>query len=236
MIPLCVCLEKSVAKYFHRFFWDWCTYSTMIVERKERERRRHLVLGSSREDDIRLAALAAAGDREAEHRVAQALLAKVRRVVSYAVNDPVWAEDLTQSAMLKIFASLPEYRGDSSLSFWGTRIAIRIAIKAVKRQRRRRQLLFFLPEPISPFEEPQLAAFNSELRWQINRLVQKLSIKQQIAVQLRYVHEYNIREIAELTNAPENTVRDRLRVGKKKLKKLIDKNPALKGWIFQGKP
>ena len=208
----------------------------MTAEAKENKRHLHLSSVSAREEDIRLAALAAANDPEAEREVVEMLLSKVRSIVAYAVNDPVWAEDLTQTAMLKILSSLGEYRGESSLGFWATRIAIRVAIKAVKTQRRRRHLLFFLPEPTSPFDDVHSAASRNELRWQINRLVSKLSVKHQIAIQLRYVHEYNIREIAEMTRVPENTVRDRLRVGKKKLKTLIDRNPALKGWIFRGMP
>lgn len=191
---------------------------------------------TSRENDIRLAALAAAGDAEAERQVVQQLFSKVRSIVSYAVNDPIWAEDLTQTAMLKILQTLKDYRGESSLSFWSTKIAVRMAIKAVRTQRRRRQLLFFLPEPTSPFAGVHQAVSNQELRWQINRLVSNLSVKQQTVIRLRYVHEYSICEIASIVDVPENTVRDRLRVGKKKLKTLIDKNPELKGWIFRRKP
>ena len=208
----------------------------MMAERQHSKRHLVVASGNTRNDDIRLAALAAAGDGDAERKVAKLLLTKVRNIVAYAVNDAVLAEDLTQTAMLKIFSSLAEYRGESSLNFWATRIAIRIAIKAVKTQRRRQQLLFFLPEATSPFEDTDVAVSNRELRWQINRLVSKLPVKQQMAIQLRYVHEYNIREIAEITDVSENTVRDRLRVGKKKLKALIDKNPAIKGWVFRGKP
>ena len=206
----------------------------MMAEPKKRNESS--VTQTSREDDIRLAALAAAGDKDAERQVVQMLLGKVRNIVAYAVNDPVWSEDLTQTAMLKILSSLREFRGESSLAFWSTKIAVRMAIKASRTKRRRRQLLFFLPEPTSPFVSAHQAASTQELRWQINRLVSKLSVKQQTVIRLRYVHEYSIREISSIVDVPENTVRDRLRVGKRRLKTLIDKNPELKGWIFQRKP
>ena len=208
----------------------------MIAEPKIADAALRTPLHRSREEDIRLAALAAAGDREAERQVAQMLLEKVRNIIAYAVNDPSFADDLSQSAMLKILSSLSRYRGESSLSFWATKIAVRMAIKAVRTQRRRRQLLFFLPEPTAPFEDSHKAVSGQELRRQINRLVSKLSVKHQTVIRLRYVHEFSIREIAEITDVPENTVRDRLRVGKKRLKSLIDKNPEVKGWIFRGKP
>jgi RNA polymerase sigma factor (sigma-70 family) len=110
-----------------------------------------------------------------------------------------------------------------------------MTLKAVRARKRRQQLSFFFPEPESPFTETHAAASAHELRHSINHLVSKLPEKQQMAIRLRYVHEYNIKEIAEITDVPENTVRDRLRVGKQKLKTLLDKNPATKGWILQGK-
>ena len=161
------------------------------------------------------------------------LFKKIRSIVSYTVNDAALAEDVTQSAMLHILCALKDYRGESSLDFWATRIAIRMALRAAKTARRRRYLMLFLPEHHSPFRAPHEQAQTMELRREINALVCKLPEKQQVAVRLRYVHEHSIEEIAELTEAPENTVRDRLRVGKKRLKRLLEKNPTLSSWILR---
>lgn len=192
-----------------------------------------VVPSSPREEDLRLARMAAAGDEAAQRKVVQMLLGRVRSVIGYAVNDPVWTEDLGQTAMLKILSSLDDYRGESSLSFWSTRIALRIAMKAMRTRRRRGQLLFFLPEPASPFEDADAHAEIQQLRRQINLLVSKLSEPQQVAIRLRYVQGHSIGEIAEITETSANTVRDRLQTGKKKLKKLLDKNPGLSKWIVR---
>ena len=188
----------------------------------------------NREEELLLARAASVGDRAAERRIAQMLFKKIRSIVSYTVNDAALAEDITQSAMMHILSSLGDYRGESSIEFWAARIAIRMALRAVKTARRRRYLLLFLPEPRTPFRPPHEQTQSMELRREINALVGKLPEKQQVAVRLRYVHEYSIEEIAELTEAPENTVRDRLQVGKKKLKRLLEKNPALSAWIARG--
>ncbi len=189
-----------------------------------------------RKEETALAAAAAAGDRGSQRKIAQMIFGKVRNIVSYTVNNPAVAEDVTQSAMLKILCSLKDYRGESSIEFWSMRIAVRMAMRAVKTLRRRQVLLSFLPEPQSPFEETQGRLQNAELRRKINELVGKLPDKQQIAVRLRYVHEYSIEEIAAITNASENTVRDRLQVGKKRLKRLLQKNPGIAAWIEKGNP
>ena len=204
----------------------------MVAEHRKTDKRLTLIK-TDRGDDVQLAALAASGDRIAQRRVVQMLLGKLRNVIVYAVNDALLAEDLTQSAMLKILCSLKNYRGESSLEFWATRIALRMAMRAMKTARRRRQLLFFLPDAQSPFRDTDAGATKTELRWRINTIVAKLSEKQQVAIRLRYVHEYSIKEIAAITGSPENSVRERLRVGKKKLKRLFDKNSDLEGWIMK---
>jgi RNA polymerase sigma-70 factor (ECF subfamily) len=190
----------------------------------------------NRKQDQALAAAAAAGDRPSQRKIAQMIYSRVRNIVAYTVNNPAVADDVTQSAMLKILCSLQDYRGDSSIEFWSVRIAVRMAMRAVKTMRRRQYLLFFLPEPRSPFEETHGPAENADLRLRINALVSKLPEKQQIAIRLRYVHEYSIEEIAAILSVSENTVRDRLRVGKKRLKSLLQKNPAVSAWMEKGRP
>lgn len=208
----------------------------MAAEHKTDEIRPSRPLKTTREDEVRLAALASAGDRAAQRRVLQMLLAKTRNIIGYMVNDGPWADDLTQTVMLKVLCSLKDYRGESSLDFWATRIAIRMTMKAIKTKRRRKHLRLFLPEPQSPFEETHASVLAGELRHEINRVISKLSDHQQVAIRLKYVHEYSIREIAEITRSSENTVRDRLRVGKKRLQSLFEKDPAVKGWFLRGKP
>ncbi len=208
----------------------------MAAERKTRDIHADPTRKATREEEIRLAALAAAGDRSAQRRVLQMLLARTRNIIGYMVNDAAWADDLTQTVMLKVLCSLKDYRGESSLEFWTTRIAIRMTMKAIKTKRRRKQLRMLLPEPESPFEETHASVSAVELRHQINGVVSKLSAKQQVAIRLKYVHEYSIKEIAELTHTSENTVRDRLRVGKKRLQTLFEKNPAVQGWFLRRKP
>jgi DNA-directed RNA polymerase specialized sigma24 family protein len=50
-------------------------------------------------------------------------------------------------------------------------------------------------------------------------------------VVLHHVQGYGIVEVAEMTGAPVNTVRDRLRVGRRQLRKRILGDPALRGWL-----
>lgn len=189
-----------------------------------------------RKEELSMAKAASSGDRASQRRIAQLILGKVRNIVGYAVSDQALAEDVTQSAMLKILCSLNDYRGESSIEFWSARIAVRMAMRAQKTARRRKYLLIFLPEPRSPFADTDEKAQASELRRQLNKLVGKLPLKQQEAVRLRYVHEYSIEEISELTCVSENTVRDRLQIGKKKLKHLLDRNPAIAAWILKRNP
>jgi RNA polymerase sigma-70 factor (ECF subfamily) len=69
------------------------------------------------------------------------------------------------------------------------------------------------------------------VRHQLARSLSCLSEAQRGVVVLRLVHGYSIAEIAEMTGVPVNTVRDRLRVGRKRLRGRIARDPLLKDWV-----
>jgi RNA polymerase sigma-70 factor, ECF subfamily len=191
---------------------------------------------ASWEEDAQLAASAVRGDAAAQRRIASRLLPKIRRIIAATVHNADLADDLTQDTLLKLLESLKDYRAESSLDYWASRIAVRNAMRSIRTRYRRSQLLFFLPEPTSPFERTDAAATIGNLRWHLLRLLSRLPEKQQMALVLHHVNEFSIAETAQIIDVPENTVRDRLRVGKKKLREMLDRNPEIAGWIREGQP
>jgi RNA polymerase sigma-70 factor (ECF subfamily) len=151
--------------------------------------------------------------------------------ISYTVNSSTYADDIVQDALLEILSSMTYFRGDCSLETWARKIAIRVAMRTLKKQRRREGLMMFFRR--SEPEQPMIEEFASEreLRFQLNSLVAGLPVKQQVAIRFRYVHELSIREISQIVDAPEETVRHRINTGRKKLRKVIAGNPAFEGWL-----
>ncbi len=69
-----------------------------------------------------------------------------------------------------------------------------------------------------------------ELRRALALSLRQLSPPQRVIVVLRHVHGYSIKEIVGIVGAPANTVRDRLQVGKRRLRRLIVADPVLREW------
>ena len=69
------------------------------------------------------------------------------------------------------------------------------------------------------------------LQKRITQLLQRLSHDCRTALVLHHVQGYKISEIAALTGARVNTVRGRLRTGRKRLGQYIAEDPALKEWV-----
>jgi len=190
---------------------------------------------SEREADLVLAAALIQGNKAAQQKLVKRVFDVVVSTVSYALNNCAFADDAVQDSLMEILKSMKYFRGECSLETWARKIAIRTASRHVRKQRRRNALLFFLPRP-PEMELPQAEEHVSkrELRLHLNTLVAKLPEKQQVAIRLRFVNELSLKEISQIVNAPQETVRDRIKTGKKKLRKIIADNPAFEGWLTKG--
>ena len=58
-----------------------------------------------------------------------------------------------------------------------------------------------------------------------------LKPKYRVALTLRLALGYSVAEIADITDTPFNTVRERLRTGRKKLHRQMSKDPLLVDWL-----
>ena len=181
--------------------------------------------------DRELAAAAAGGDRRASRLLAERLMPRVRTLVRYLVADDRDADDLVQLALIEILRSLRNFRGESRLEAWADRIAVRTAMRELKR-RRWREGIVALDDP----RPPEVASTQDsdlerrQLRRHLGELLGRLPPEQRVVVVLRLVHGYPPAEIAEVVGAPLNTVRDRLRVGRRKLRRLLVRDPILREW------
>jgi RNA polymerase sigma-70 factor (ECF subfamily) len=166
--------------------------------------------------------------------LAERLLDRTRATVHYLLGADPDADDIAQQAMIEILRSAAGFRGESRLESWADRITVRTALRAVGR-RRRRPLLG--PPPEEELESPdgeralepgqEQALRLGRLRRRLARHLGALPPPRRVAVLLRFVHGYSIEEIAALTEAPRNTVRDRLRVGKLELRRSFERD----GWL-----
>lgn len=179
---------------------------------------------------------AAAGRREpaAQRELVERVLDQTRRVVGYVVGGRGDADDVVQIALIQILGAAAAFRGDCTLEFWATRIAVRTAIRELRRRRRREtasELVDGNPGTAAPADEEAQAR---GVRARLAAALGKLTPERRVAVVLHHVEGYGIPEIATMTEAPINTVRDRLRTGRRQLRRRILADPALRGWLETG--
>jgi len=187
-------------------------------------------------DDLSLAKAVEAGSRAAQRDLVARLLDRVRTTVRYISADDRDQDDWVQLALMEILRSAGAFKAESSLETWADRITIRTTMRHLKRRRWREQVVMLDPE-VRPKDdnEPLDEAGVIQMRRRLARCLGALSPDRRTTVLLRLVHGYSLEEIAEMTDTPVNTVRDRLQVGRKKLRDKIVRDPVLKYWAFERK-
>jgi RNA polymerase sigma-70 factor (ECF subfamily) len=167
--------------------------------------------------------------------LAERLLDRVRTTVHYLVAADPDADDLVQLAMVEILRAAAGFRGESRLETWADRITVRTTMRRLGQRRRRQARLVregARPADLAtPVEEQEQALSRRLLRRRLALVLGRLPAERRVAVVLRHVHGYSVQEIAALTDAPVNTVRDRLRKGVKRLRGLVRTDPLLRDWV-----
>jgi len=184
-----------------------------------------------RVSDSSLAEAAARGDEVARREVVTRLVRPVRGTLSYLLGGDSDAEDLTQNALIKILSSIGCYKGESSLETWAKRIAARVAYRHFEKHGRRAGLREqnWVPECIERGVDEKVEI--RSVRARISGHLQRLSKDMRTALVLHLVEGYTTAEVAELTEVPLGTARDRLYRGRSKLKKMTLADQVLRDWF-----
>ena len=162
-----------------------------------------------------------ARDPRAVEQLFASLLPRVRNLVRYLVRADRDVDDLSQDALVTILRGLSSYRGDGSFYSWADRVVARSVFATL----RRRSLI-----PAAPLGKVELEQLESPTgghtaeylaRRELARLLDQLPPEQRVALALRYVLGFSVKEIATECNVPEETVRSRLRLGKNRLRSIL---------------
>lgn len=142
----------------------------------------------------------------------------VLRTAYYYVKDQMVAEDIAQEVFLRVFKKMEEYRGESSVATWLYRITVN-ACKDFLRSWNYRKLVFsqtFLERKTDESTEQEVIRKLNEN--ELVRKVMELPVKYREVIVLHYFEQLKSREIAELLDLKESTVRVRIKRGIDKLK------------------
>ncbi|MBC8165797.1 MAG: sigma-70 family RNA polymerase sigma factor [Bryobacteraceae bacterium] len=138
------------------------------------------------------------------------------------------AQDLTQEVFLRIFRTLRTYRaGEGSFVVWLNRLTRNLLIDHYRRSRQDRST-DSLEDKLPRIEEATSASSRAdgllagrEASELLQAALQKLSPELRETVILRDVEEMEYKEIAEVLDVPEGTVKSRLNRGRAELARLL---------------
>lgn len=162
-----------------------------------------------------LAAVGEAYDLHHEH---------VRRFARRLLGDDDAAEDLVHETFLTLPKAIKGFQERAALRTFIVSIAVNHSRHFVRAATRRRAAMERASlEPLAPGHSsggacPENRIAQRQMAEVLTRCLDKLSIEHRVAFVLCEVEERNSREVAEILDVPEGTVRTRLMHAKKKLR------------------
>ena len=141
------------------------------------------------------------------------------------LDDTVYAEDIGQEVFVKLYNSLPDFRGEAKLSSYIQKIAVNLTLNEIKR--RKRFFSTFAQAGNNEMYEYEFADVSYEERDEAKELVNKalksLDPKFRVVVVMRMLQGYSTKETAEILDLPMGTVLSRLSRAQEQLKNILKK-------------
>ena len=172
--------------------------------------------------DGQLLARIAKGDHEAVTVLYQRLERPLFAFLVKTLRDREAAADVLNDTMLDVWRQAGRFEGKSSVSTWIYAIAHN---KAISWLRRRREVELNEEANAQVADEAPLADSRlhaTEISTVIARLMEKLSVDHRVVLQLAYFQEFNVSQIAEILECPENTVKTRMFYARQRLRALLE--------------
>ena len=187
--------------------------------------------------DAELVRLALQRDGDAFRAIMQRHNRRLYRVARSVMHNDSEAEDVVQEAYVLAFTNLANFRAESSLATWLTRITLNEAMGRLRRRRPTVDLSTLdLPTgdgaQVIPFptmissEDPERNAAQREIRGLIERAVDELPEIFRVVFVMRDVEDMSIEETAAFLSLRPETVKTRLHRARKLLRQALDEKLA----------
>ena len=179
------------------------------------------------EDDAQLVAACNAGDALAQRNLFRREYPRVNATIYRIVGSARDADDLVQETFIAVFRGLSRFRGDSKLSTWIDRIAVRVAFHHI-RGRGRPQIPLDL---VGEFEGPGGTTDDkAHARDGLRRLyaaLSEMSAEARTAFALFAIDGRSISEVAKLTQTSFVAAKCRIWRARRELMKKAAQDPVL---------
>lgn len=144
---------------------------------------------------------------------------RIFRYLMATLGERDLAETLTQDCLLRAWNAREQFRGESSLMTWLTRIAVNL-VRDHMRSKRMRFWQKTRSEDLDPMDlsewvaddhsTPEQTVLAREQVSAVWKAVEQLTLNQRTVFMLRFIEELELAQIAEATGMNENTVKSHL--------------------------
>jgi RNA polymerase sigma-70 factor (ECF subfamily) len=180
-------------------------------------------------DEQKLIALAQQGDQSAFEQLLDRYQKPVYHQALRLLNNPEDAADVTQEVFIKVWRSLPSFRGESEFSTWLHKLTDNTAIDLLRREKKRRGDSSLdddensLSLPADPAPTPHQEAERKELREAVAAAMEELSEEHRSVLVLREINGLSYEQIGEILDLSPGTVKSRLARARISLAKILQK-------------
>ncbi len=186
----------------------------------------------SETSDAQLMDRLAAGDIEALGPLVERYKDPMTNYLTRLTGNRARGEELAQETFLRLWRAAPGYREEGKLSALLYRIATNLARSDARRSRRWRLKLERFPAEMSgngrePVAGPEDALLRREARAGVSAALAALPIRYRVPLTLFAIEGLSYREIAELLEVREGTVKSRIARGRERLRAALA--PSSKG-------
>jgi len=198
--------------------------------------------------DTELVQRAIARDEVAIRSIMQTNNRRLYRLARGILRNDSEAEDVVQETYVRALTHLQDFRGDSSLATWLSRIAMNEALGRLRRQRPGVELSSLPPGTLeaqiiqfpnsATSEDPEKTMAQREIQRVVEHAIDELPDHFRIVFITRVIEGMNVEETAEILGLKPETVKTRLHRARSMLRENVEKKigpVVMEAFPFAGK-
>jgi len=177
----------------------------------------------------------AAGDINAFETLIQSHQKKVYNIALRMTKNPEDALELSQDALVRAFLAIKKFRGDSSFATWLYRITMNVCTDFLRK--RNKATVVSIEQPDYENEQaiqiagnepgPDEISEKNQLKELVRDAMDQLAPEHRQVLILRDLMDMPYRDIANILNVNEGTIKSRINRARESLKKVIANRPEL---------
>jgi RNA polymerase sigma-70 factor (ECF subfamily) len=177
-----------------------------------------------------------AGERWARAALFDAHGPRVKQVLRRVLGpgSDVDLPDLVHDVFVEALRSVGGLRDGDALSAWVQSIAVHVALREIRRRKRRRWLRFWEPSSLDQFAGVSASATAHQALARTYATLDRLEAKSRVAFALRYIEGLELAEVAASCGVSLATIKRRLDVAEKRFVTLAVKDDVLRVLVQEG--